>query len=76
MERDRLKPDEVAARGYGGRDGRRPGRVVGDHLAGTPGAIIDGAREETGFIDLEPLERVRVHASAGRARALGEVGEL
>ena len=76
MQGDRLEADEVVARGDGGRDRRRPGRVLVDHLARAPVAVADRAREEAGLVDLEPLERVRVHAGAGVAGALREVGEL
>ena len=76
VERDGLEADEVVAGGDRGRDRRRPGRVVGDHLAVGPRAAVDGAGEEPGLVDLEPLERVRVHTRARRAGALGEVRQL
>lgn len=65
MKSDGLETDEVVARGDGGWDSGRPGRVVGDHLAVCPGAVEYGAGEETSLVDLEPLEGVRVDASAG-----------
>lgn len=76
MQSNRLEADEVVAGRDRGRDRGRPRGVVSDHLAVGPAAIEDGTREKTGFVNLEPLERVRADASAGRARALGEVREL
>lgn len=76
MKGDRLEADEVVTRGDGRGDSRRPGRVVGDHLAVTPRAGVDSAGQETGLVNLEPFERVSVDASAGRARAFREVSEL
>lgn len=76
MQGDRLEPDEVVARGHGGRDRRRPRRVVRDHLAGGPLAAADGARQQTSLVDLEPLQGLGGRACAGRAGALCEVGEL
>ena len=76
MKGDGLKTDQVVA----GRDGRGdrccPRRVVGDHLASTPGAVIDGAGEQTSLVDLEPLESVSIDTRTGRARALSQVGQL
>lgn len=74
MEGDGLKTDEVVARGDRAWDGGSPGRVVGDHLAVSPLTVVNSARQETSFIDLEPLEAVGVDSSAGAARALCEVG--
>lgn len=76
VQRDSLETDEVVAGGDAGRDGRRPGRVVCDHLAVGPRAGVDGAGEEAGLVNLEPLERARVDARAGGARAFCEVGQL
>jgi hypothetical protein len=75
VQGDRLEPDEVRARRHGHRDRGRPGRVLRNHLAGGPAASVDRAGKKTGVINLEPLEAVRVDASARRPRALGQVGE-
>lgn len=53
VQGDRLETNEVVSRGDGGGDGRRPGGVLVNHLAGTPVAISDGARDKTGLVDLE-----------------------
>ena len=76
MKRDSLETDEIVAGGNSSGDGSGPGGVLGDHLAVGPRAAVDGAGEQPGLVDLEPLERVRVDASAARAGALGEVREL
>lgn len=65
MQGNRLETDEIVTGRDGGRDGGRPGRVVGDHLAGAPSAAVDGSRKETGLVNLEPAEAVRVDASTG-----------
>ena len=75
VESDRLKADEVVARGDACGDRRRPARVLRDHLAGSPLAGVDGAGEETRLVDLEPLSLGRIDASAGRATRC-EVGQL
>jgi hypothetical protein len=76
VERDRLEADEVVAARHGLGDGGGPGRVLGDHLARAPGAVVDGAGQQAGLVDLEPLERGGVDAGARAAWALREVGEL
>lgn len=76
VQSNRLEADEVVARRDGRGDRRRPGRVLVDHLASRPVAVADRARQKAGLVDLEPLERRRVHASARATRALRQVGEL
>ena len=76
MESDGLEADEVVAGGNRLGDRRGPRRVVGNHLASGPLAIVDGAGEQTSLVDLEPLEGGCVNSGAGRARARREVGEL
>lgn len=53
MKSDGLEPDEVISGGYCGGDRRRPARVLGNHLSGSPGSVIDGSREKSGFVNLE-----------------------
>ena len=76
MESNGLETDEVVAGGHSAWNGCGPGRVVSNHLAVSPLAVVDGTRQETGFVNLEPLEGVRVDTSAGGTRALCEVGQL
>jgi hypothetical protein len=76
VESDRLEADEVVARRDRRRDGGSPGRGLVDHLTSSPLTGVDSAREETRLVDLEPVKAASADASAGRARALGEVGEL
>ena len=58
MESNGLETDEVVAGGHSAWDGRGPGRVVSNHLAVSPLAVVDGTRQETGFVNLEPFESV------------------
>ena len=76
VKSDSLKADQVVAAGDARGDRGRPRRVVVDHLAGAPEAVVDGAAQQTSLVDLEPLERGRVHSRARRARALREVRQL
>lgn len=76
MQSDGLETDKVVARRHRRRNRGGPRRVVGDHLARSPGSVEDSAREQTRLVDLEPLEVVRVDTRAGRAGALSKVSEL
>lgn len=64
MDGESLEPDHVVAIGRCGGDRRRPRGVVVDHLARAPDAVCDGSRDQTGFVDLEPVERGGVCAGA------------
>jgi len=74
VEGDGLETDEIVAIRDGCGNGGRPRAVLRDHLAISPRTAVDGAGEETGLVDLEPFEAVRVDTSAG-ATAVGEVGQ-
>jgi hypothetical protein len=64
VQRNSLESDEVVARRNGFRDGCGPGRVVRDHLAISPLTIVDCTGEETGLVDLEPLEGFSIDTGA------------
>jgi hypothetical protein len=53
---DGLETDQVWARWNGRRDGRSPGRVLVDHLAGSPLAIVHSAGKKARLVNLEPRE--------------------
>lgn len=72
---DSLEADEVVARRYGSGDGGSPRTVISDHLSSSPRAIVDCSADKTRFLDLEPLQAVRVNTSAGSI-AVGKVCQL
>ena len=74
VESDGLEADEVVARGHARRDRRRPGRVVGDHLARAPEPVADRAVDQPGLIDLEPLGVRSVKLVACGPVAHGHIG--
>lgn len=53
MESDGLETDEIVSGRNCRGDGRRPGRVLSNHLAVSPRAAINGTREQPGFVNLE-----------------------
>lgn len=70
MEGNSLETDEVVARGNGGRDGGRPGRVLVNHLARPPVPVADSSGDQAGLVNLE-LQRVkRTHEQCRTARIL------
>lgn len=64
MNGERLMTDHVVSAWEGGWDSGSPGRVLLDHQARAPGAIGNGTANETGLVDLKPVERCWVRARA------------
>lgn len=59
VKSDRFEPDEVITRRDCGGDGRRPGRILGDHLTVSPESVEYRTGEQSSFVDLE-LKHVKL----------------
>lgn len=53
VKRNGLETDEIVAARHSLRNGRGPGRVLGNHDTVTPDTVVDGAVDETRLVDLE-----------------------
>lgn len=59
MDTQQLMTKHVLARSEGSRDGTGPAVIISNELALGPSTLVDGARYETRFVDLELHERDR-----------------